>query len=181
VLDPESAGSYRTPASTGWSPSDLARQSFGQSILVTPLQIADVYQTIANGGTMMQPYLVSSINNNGHVTTTKPQVKRQVIRASTAKTLTGMLESVAGAEDISVPHYSIAIKTGTSTIQGEPDIDTDASVVGYLPASNPQFVILVKLDRPTASIYGGTVAGPLWASIAQQLMWHYNVPPDEAN
>lgn len=181
VLDPESAGSYRTPTSTGWSPSDLARQSFGQSILVTPLQMADAYQAIANGGTMMQPYLVSSINNNGHVTTTKPQVKQQVIRASTAKTLTGMLESVAGAEDISVPHYSIAIKTGTSTIQGEPDTDTDASMVGYLPASNPQFVILVKLDRPTASIYGGTVAGPLWESIAQQLMWHYNVPPDEAS
>lgn len=181
VLAPESAGSYRTPTSTGWSPSDLARQSFGQSILVTPLQMADAYQAIANGGTMMQPYLVSSINNNGHVTTTKPQVKQQVIRASTAKTLTGMLESVAGAEDISVPHYSVAIKTGTSTIQGEPDTDTDASMVGYLPASNPQFVILVKLDRPTASIYGGTVAGPLWESIAQQLMWHYNVPPDEAS
>ena len=78
--------------------------------------MAEAYQAIANGGTMMQPYLVSSINNNGHVTTTKPQVERQVIRASTAETLTGMLEKVAGSEDISVPNYSVAIKTGTATI-----------------------------------------------------------------
>jgi cell division protein FtsI/penicillin-binding protein 2 len=181
VLQPESAGSYRTATTAGWSPSDLARQSFGQSILVTPLQMAQAYQAIANGGTMMQPYLVSSIDNNGHRTTTKPQIKRQVIRASTAKTLTGMLESVAGAENISVPDYSIAIKTGTSTIQGQPDTDTDASMVGYLPASNPQFVVLVKLDHPLASIFGGTAAGPLWESIAQQLMWHYNIPPDKAS
>jgi cell division protein FtsI/penicillin-binding protein 2 len=181
VLQPESAGSYRTPSSVGWSPSDLARQSFGQSIQVTPLQMVQAYQAIANGGTMMKPYLVSSINNNGHVTTTKPQVKNQVIRSSTAKTLTGMLEQVAGAEDISVPNYSIAIKTGTATIQGQPDTDTDASVIGYLPASNPQFVVLVKIDHPIVSIFGGTVAGPTWASIAQQVMWHYNIPPDEAN
>lgn len=181
VLEPESAGSYRTPTTTGWSPSDLARQSFGQGILVTPLQMAQAYQAIANGGTMMQPYLVSSINNNGHVTTTKPQVKRQVIRASSAKTLTGMLESVAGYEDISVPHYNVAIKTGTSTIQGLADTNTDASMIGYLPATNPQFVVLVKLDHPTATIFGGTASGPLWEAIAQQLMWHYNVPPDKAS
>ena len=181
VLKPESAGSYRIPGSPGWSPSDLARQSFGQSILVTPLQMAQAYQAIANGGTMMQPYLVSSINNNGHVATTKPQIKRQVIRASTAQTLTSMLESVAEAEDISVPGYSIAIKTGTATIQGQPDTDTDASMIGYLPASHPQFVVLVKLDHPLVSIFGGTAAGPLWESIAQQLMWHYNIPPDDAH
>ncbi|GCF08295.1 peptidoglycan D,D-transpeptidase FtsI family protein [Dictyobacter arantiisoli] len=179
VLEPESAGLYRSNTDPGWSPSDLARQSFGQSILVTPLQMAVAYQAIANGGTMMQPYLVSSINSNGHATTTQPRVKRQIIHAATSKTLTQMLVSVAQSEHISVPGYHVAIKTGTSTIQGLPDTNTDASVAGYLPASNPQFVILVELDHPTASIYGGSAAGPLWANIAQQLMWHYSIPPDD--
>ncbi len=75
LLDPEMSGGYRTNASPDWSMSDLVRQSFGQSITATPLQMAMVYQAIANGGVMMKPYLVSSINNNGHVTTIKPQVR----------------------------------------------------------------------------------------------------------
>jgi cell division protein FtsI/penicillin-binding protein 2 len=56
---------------------------------------------------------------------------------------------------------------------------TEASVAGFLPASNPQFVMLVKLDRPQKAIYGGTAAGPLWRTIAQQLVVHYSIPPDQ--
>jgi cell division protein FtsI (penicillin-binding protein 3) len=51
-------------------------------------------------------------------------------------------------------------------------------VAGFIPASNPQFVILVKLDRPQKHIFGSTAAAPLWETIAQQLMWDYGVPPD---
>jgi len=78
-----------------------------------------------------------------------------------------------------IPDYTVAAKTGTATTQGLSADQTEASVAGFLPASNPQFVILVKIDRPQATIYGDTAAAPLWKSIAQQLMWYYHVPPDQ--
>jgi cell division protein FtsI/penicillin-binding protein 2 len=180
---PESPGYYRTPQDTQtWTISDLTRQAFGQSILATPLQVAMVYQTIANGGVMMQPYLVSSINNNGHITTTQPTIKRRVVSAHAASLLTGMLEQSAikgFAQLAQVPGYSIAAKTGTATTQGIATDETEASVAGFIPASNPQFVILVKLDRPQNAIYGSTAAAPLWGYVAQHLVWYYNIPPDE--
>jgi cell division protein FtsI/penicillin-binding protein 2 len=180
----EEIGSFRTPSNDPqvWSPSDLTRQAFGQSILATPLQVAMAYETIANGGLMMRPYLVSSINNNGRVVTIHPQVERRVISTHTAQVLTGMLVHVVTdglAQPAQVPGYTVAAKTGTATTQGISDDQTEASVAGFIPASNPQFVILVKIDRPQATIYGGTAAGPLWETIAQQLMWYYHVPPDK--
>ena len=178
---PEAPGFYRIPSSSGWTESDLTCQAFGQSIDATPLQMAMVYQTIANGGVMMQPYLVSSIDNNGKVSTTHPQVERRVIGAKAAQELTGMLELVAEkglGQPTQVPGYTVAVKTGTATTQGISSDQTEASVARFIPASNPQFVILVKIDRPQATIYGGSAAGPLWQTIAQQLMWYYHVPPD---
>jgi cell division protein FtsI/penicillin-binding protein 2 len=180
---PEEAGDYRSPTNSPqtWTPSDLADQAFGQSIQVTPLQMAMVYQAIANGGVMMKPYLVSSVDNNGHITTTKPQVEQRVISAKAAKLLSGMLVSAAfdGEPQSSIiPGYLVASKTGTSTTQGISANLTEASMAGFAPATNPQFVILVKLDRPQASIFGITAAGPLWKTIAEQLMMYYHVPPD---
>jgi cell division protein FtsI/penicillin-binding protein 2 len=178
LFNPEDPGGYRTTASVGWSKSDLTRQAFGQSITASPLQVARAYQAIANGGVMMQPYIVASINNNGRVITTQPHVLRRVISANTSKTLANMLVSTAEYNDISLPNYSVAIKTGTATTQGLAMDQTEASVAGFLPASDPQFVILVKIDRPQKTIYGGTAAGPLWEAIAQQLVLHYSIPPD---
>lgn len=183
---PEQAGYYRTTTSPGWSTSDLTRQAFGQSILTSPFQMAMVYETIANGGVMMNPYIVSSINDNGHVTTTQPTVRRRIISADAAKQLTGMLVSAANYnKNATFAGYSIAVKTGTATTQGISDTITEASMAGFVPASNPQFVILVKLDQPSATlnggydIFGGVAAGPLWRTVAQQLMRRYNIPPDQ--
>ena len=178
---PEESGAYRTSNSPGWTPSDLTRQAFGQSVLATPLQVAVAYEAIANGGVMMRPYLVATVDDNGHVVTTQPQVERRVISAEAAQLLTGMLEHAATdgyARPAGVPGYSIAAKTGTATTQGLAADQTEASVVGFIPASEPQFVILVKVDRPQNTIYGSTAAAPLWKAIAQQLMWYYHVPPD---
>jgi cell division protein FtsI/penicillin-binding protein 2 len=177
----EDPGWYRTPQSPGWSPSDLTRQAFGQSITATPLQVAMAYEAIANGGVLMKPYLVASINKSGRVTTTQPQIESRVISANADRLLTGMLVQSAakGLDIITIPGYSIAAKTGTATTQGISDTETEASVAGFFPASNPRFVILVKLDRPQATIYGGTAAAPLWQDIAQRLIWYYNIPPDQ--
>ena len=179
----EEIGNYRSPGNDpkGWSMSDLTRQAFGQSILATPLQVAMAYLAIANAGVSMRPYLVASINNNGHIVTTQPQVVRHVISAHAAAILTDMLEHVVTnglAQPVQIPGYTIAAKTGTATTQGTDVSQTEASVAGFLPASNPQFVILVKIDRPQVTIYGGTAAAPLWKAIAQELMWYYHVSPD---
>jgi cell division protein FtsI/penicillin-binding protein 2 len=180
---PEETGEYLSPKDQNWTISDLTRQAFGQSILATPIQVATAYEAIANGGVMMYPYLVDEINNNGKVTKTHPRVERRVISAHAAQSLTEMLNQAAlqgSAKLALVPGYSVAAKTGTATTQGIPANQTEASVVGFIPASNPQFVILVKLDRPKNTIYGSTAAAPLWRTIAQQLMWYYAVPPDLA-
>ncbi|HZR43268.1 MAG TPA: penicillin-binding protein 2 [Ktedonobacteraceae bacterium] len=181
LVSPEASGGYRSTTSADWTPSDLTRQAFGQSIQATPLQMAMVYQAIANGGVMMRPYLLASVNNNGRVIATQPQELRRVIGVDAAQQLTGMLVSAANFnQQATFPGYSVAVKTGTATTQGLDMDQTEASMAGFVPASNPQFVILVKIDRPQTTIYGGTAAGPLWRSIAQQLVWHYSIPPDQA-
>jgi cell division protein FtsI/penicillin-binding protein 2 len=185
---PETSGYYRVPCGHGWSPcsnnwtvSDLTRQAFGQSIEATPFQVAQAYEVIANGGVMMQPYLVATVDENGNVTKTQPTEKRRVISQEAAQLLTEMLSQAVhyGTGQLAqVPGYSIAAKTGTATTQGISADQTEASMAGFIPASNPQFVILVKLDRPQKHIYGSTAAAPVWGQIAQQLMWYYGVPPD---
>ena len=183
ISSQEETGFYRTPWNSPkiWTPGDLTRQAFGQSIEATPLQVAMAYATIANGGVMMRPYLLAVCNNNGHVVTTQPEVLRRVISARAAMLLTGMLRHSATdgfARPAQVPGYTIAAKTGTATTQGIPKDKTEASVVGFIPATNPMFVILIKIDRPQNTIYGATAAAPLWKYIGQQLMWYYHVPPD---
>jgi len=180
---PEEAGMYLSPNDQNWTESDLTRQAFGQSILATPIQVAMAYEAVANGGVMMYPYLVSKINANGKIVTTQPRIERRVISTHAAQLLTGMLTQAAkygSAILAQVPGYSIAAKTGTATTQGISADQTEASVAGFIPASNPQFVILVKIDRPQKAIYGSTAAAPLWETIAQQLMWYYAIPPDLA-
>ncbi len=112
-----------------------------------------------------------------------PRIERRVISAHAAQLLTEMLTQAAqhGTGKLAlVPGYSVAAKTGTATTQGISADQTEASVAGFIPASNPQFVILVKIDRPRKAIYGSTAAAPLWKTIAQQLMWYYAVPSDQA-
>ncbi len=181
---PEEAGVYLSPNDQNWTISDLTRQAFGQSIMATPIQVAMAYEAVANSGVMMYPYLLTNINANGKVVTTQPRIERRVISTQAAQLLTEMLTQAAkygSAMLAQVPGYSIAAKTGTATTQGISADQTEASVAGFIPASNPQFVILVKIDRPQKAIYGSTAAAPLWKTIAQQLMWYYAVPPDQAH
>src|SRR5436305_199711 len=183
ISNKEETGFFRTPTNNpgSWSPSDLTRQAFGQSILATPLQVAMALAAIANGGVMMHPYMVASINNNGSIVSTQPEMLRRVISTQAATLLTGMLMHSATdgfAQPAQVPGYTIAAKTGTATTQGLSNDQTEASVAGFIPATNPQFVILVKIDRPQQTIYGGTAAAPLWKAIGQQLVWYYRIPRD---
>ncbi len=162
-----------------------AENSFGESINVTPLQMVAAYGALANGGVLMQPYIVSSLaaDGAGATTTYGPHQIRRVVSAQTAQTVTAMLVNSARVSEAQMnllPGYTIAAKTGTSTPDPANASVTYASVVGYAPATNPQFVLLVKLDHPKADIFGGSAAGPLWRTLASQLFTYYQIPPDAA-
>lgn len=185
-LPGESAGIVKLPGGQGWHPFDLATNAFGQGISVTPLQMAAAVAAVANGGILMKPYLVKEIVSPAGRKAYHPTMLRQVISPQTAKTLSDMLVSVVeymenGQVRLSkVPGYRVAGKTGTAEIPGEAGYEagaTIASFVGYGPAENPRFVILVKIDRPQGSPWGETVAAPVFRRIAQQLMVYFKVPP----
>lgn len=185
-LPTESAGLLAQPGSAGDANLVTAENAFGESIGVTPLQMVAAYGALANGGVLMRPYLVASVaaaDGQSPATVTRPHAVRQAVSASTARAVTQMLVTSAyqsEAEMNLVQGYSVAAKTGTSTPDPADPRVTYASVIGFAPASHPRFVMLVKLDHPHTTIYGGSAAGPLWRSLAERLFTYYAVPPDVA-
>ena len=165
--------------------SELASCSFGQTFQVTPIQMITAVAAVANGGKLMQPYIVQSvIDENGNtISTTQPTVKNQVISSETASTLCGMLEKVVsegGGKNAYVPGYRIAGKTGTSEKIGESGegeaMKYIASFVGFAPADDPEVILLVILDEPSGySHMGGTIAAPLGAEIFSDALPYLNV------
>jgi len=93
-LSGEASGHFRTPADPDWSEADLAANSYGQGLSATPLQVLTAVSAIANGGRLMQPYIVQSIRDSSGDHPTKPVVVRQPISDQTAATLTSMMKAV---------------------------------------------------------------------------------------
>ena len=182
----EAAGDVKQVGDGRWREIDLGTNSFGQGIAVTPLQMIASVAAVANQGKLMRPYIVKSIQpaNAKQPMETTPEVVRQVIKPETAKTLTKILADAILGESGNkaiVPGYTIAGKTGTAQIPIAGILDprwTIASFVGYLPADDPRFVILVKLDKPQSSEWGSQVASPVFATIAKQLVVQAGLPPD---
>ncbi|MFQ6000143.1 MAG: peptidoglycan D,D-transpeptidase FtsI family protein [Anaerolineae bacterium] len=181
----EVSGIVKTPGDAQWHESDLGTNAFGQGISATPLQMINAMAAIANGGLLMKPYVVQRIIREDSVVEIEPVVRRRVISPETARQLTqilaeGVKEGVA--ELAYVEGYSIAAKTGTAQIPIPGGYDptwTIASIVGWAPADNPRFVILVKIDKPQAAPWGAVVAAPVFKSLAQQLFDYLGIPPDE--
>lgn len=162
------------PALENWSDASLATIAYGQGISVTPLQMASVYATIANGGVLVQPRLVSgTVDDTGTFTPTPPSPSHRVIEAQTAATLTEMLAyAVEGGTGTTaqIPWYQVAGKTGTalkpSPSGGYYSDRYVASFIGFLPAGHPQVIVAVFLDEP-ATVYGGIAAAPLFQQVAR--------------
>jgi cell division protein FtsI/penicillin-binding protein 2 len=169
-----------------WYEVDLATTGFGQGISVTPIELMTAFASIANGGVMMEPQVVSKvIDVNGKETKIEPKEVGRPISASTAKVMTEVLVNAVDkgeAKWAATPNYRIAGKTGTASIPVEGKYDpnkTIASFIGFAPADNPKFIMLVILDRPTARIYGAETAAPLYFRIARNLFSYYGVAPSE--
>lgn len=171
-----------------WTESELATASFGQGLTVTMLQVANAYSAITNGGVLMKPYIVSEVrHDDGTVTTYEPQEIRRVISEDTSSKMVQMLtlsveEGVANSAAVDT-HY-VGGKTGTSqtykygkALSGKGT--TTATFAGFGPVNNPQFVVLIKLDRPRLSEWGSSTAAPTFQKIAEYLFSYYNIPPDK--
>ena len=162
-LPGESAGLVQPPAN--WSADSHGSIPIGHGISVTPLQMAAVYATIANGGTWVEPHLVKAVvAPDGTVTPTKAAPTRQVISAPTAAELRTMLEAVvvapgATGRSAAIKDYRVAGKTGTGRLiaDGKPVPGEVGSFVGMAPADAPRYVVAVFTHTPGGE--GGSVAG----------------------
>lgn len=168
-----------------WREIDLATASFGQGIAVTPIQMVRAVSAIANGGYLMEPHMVKVLKDDKTTFEIKPKIIRQVLKSSTATQMTEIM--VAAVEEgeakfFKPKGFKIAGKTGTAQIALAGHYDpnkTIASFVGFAPADNPKFVMLVRYDQPTSSIYGAETAAPTFFEIAKQLFNYYKIAPVE--
>lgn len=163
----------------------VATASFGQGIMVTPLQMITAFSSLANEGKLMKPYIVDEIiEPNGNRHKRSPEIVRQVISPRAASLMTGMLISVlenGQAKTAGVKGYYIAGKTGTAQLveSGSSDYGdkTIHSFVGYGPANEHQFVILTRIDAPEVDYAVGSAA-PLFSEIAEYIIDYKHIPKD---
>lgn len=183
-LQGEIGGSVRKPGNANWFESDLATNSYGQGLAVTPLQLIAAIGAVANDGLIMQPHVVKArVDSDGTITEFEPTVVGRAISVETARTLTQMLANALEREasNALVPGYRIAGKTGTAEIPipgGYDPEGTIASFIGYGPIDDPQFIVLVKLDRPTVSPWGSETASPVFSEFVSRLVVLLEIPPD---
>ena len=187
-LGGEAPGRVRTPADdpANWRPVDLATNSFGQGISVTPLQLITAISAIANDGVLMRPYAIKELITSKGRQRFAPQPLRQVMSPEAARTLLEMMgvvvESVPGYL-LEVQAYKVGGKTGTAnmvTAQGQYKEDSYiSSFAGVAPLDDPVIAVLVKIDEPKGVPWGTVVAAPAFGKIAQAVLTYYKVPPQE--
>lgn len=154
-------------------PSDkLALASIGQGdTLETPLQNAMIAAAIANGGTLMQPTLVDRVRASdlSTISETSPTVMSQTMSSNTASALTGMMEDVVTKESptLAIDGVKVAAKTGTAQI-GADNQSTDAWVMGFAPADNPQIAVAVVVHN--VNTFGVTAAGPIMKQVMEEAL-----------
>ena len=173
---------------TEWADSELVTHAFGQGVTVTPLQIAAAYSVMANKGVLMQPYIVAATRDaSGKITTTEPQVIRQVISEDTANKITAMMVSAVEngvAPKAKVEGHFVAGKSGTAQTYkyGKPLSGAGTTITtfaGYAPIDAPKFVVVVKFDFPRTSEWCANTSAPMAAEIEKFLFTYYNIPPDK--
>ncbi|MBX4211769.1 MAG: penicillin-binding protein 2 [Candidatus Yanofskybacteria bacterium] len=157
--------------------------SFGQGIAVTPLQLINAYSAIANGGKLMKPYIVDRVITEGKEVVTQPEMLGIPISEKTSAKLKTMLVSVVdnGFDKARIKGYEIAGKTGTAQI---PDAEGGYlkdeyihNFLGFAPANDPRFTVLIKIDKPKGITFASDSLSPTYREITAFLLNYYNIPP----
>jgi cell division protein FtsI (penicillin-binding protein 3) len=168
-----------SPGSPSWSNTSLPWMATGYGVLVTPLHTCMLYNSIANGGKMMKPYLVNSIREYGKdIKVFKPEEIEQVGDSNVVAQLQKCMRAVVTegtAKGIESPYYTMAGKTGTAQVADKGIRYTDGvyqgSFVGFLPADQPKYTICVVIrTKPhSAAYYGGAIAAPVFRMVADKI------------
>ena len=184
-LHAEERGELKIQGDSDWSESFLGFNSFGQYVEVTSMQMITAFAAIANDGIMRQPRMVRQVISEDGIEDARPATVRRVISAETAKIVKEMMVRVIyeGAPQAFLRGYTIAGKPGTAQISTavgneEGPNSTIVSFIGFLPAYEPQAVVMVKLDRPDL-YYGYEVAAPVFQRIANRLVILLEIPDDD--
>ena len=186
-LPGEHPGQVRPPRQ--WSKFSQDSLALGQEIAVTPIQLIRAFAAIANGGWLVQPRVVAYVEKNGQRQEMAPGPRRRILSQRTTDRLTSILSSAVsygtGAE-AALEGYTAAGKTGTAQkvdpVRGGYSRDRVlTSFVGYVPAEDPQIVVLVMVDEPKHLQWGGKAAAPVFRQVAQQAMHYLQVPPSQVH
>ena len=164
-----------------WSGSTIGTMPIGHGVAVTPVQMAAAYATVANNGVWLRPHLVERVGTDD-----RPAVKaRRVLTRPVARQVMAMMRDVVvegTGQEAALAGYQVAGKTGTAA---KPDPDGGystsryvASFVGVVPATAPRLVVLVTIDEPRGTIWGGVAAAPAFADIARFALQYLEIPPD---
>ena len=181
----EAPGELDVPGDTNWGEGNLGLNSFGQKMQATPLQIISAYAAIANDGILRQPRIVRQAITPEGIQEAQPITIRRVLSSQTAQIMTDLLVRVVreGSAQALLPGYTVAGKSGTARIATALDYEVGpnssiTTFVGFLPADDPQVVIMVKLDRPDR-YYGYEVAAPVFQRLAERLVILLEIPTDD--
>ncbi len=165
------------PPFENWSGSSIGNIPIGQGLTMTPLQLAAGYSALANGGLQVTPYVAQGAAPQGP--------GRRVISEETSDIVCGMLHSVVdeGTGHLaSIPGYTVAGKTGTAQkVDPRTGLYGDeylTSFIGFAPASDPKYLILVGVNEPQKDIYGEVVAAPAFQDVMGFTLGYFNIPPD---
>ena len=165
------------PAYEDWSGVSIGNIPIGQGLTATPLQLVSGYAALANGGLRVTPHVTQGQAPTGH--------GPRVISEETSAIVRGMLQGVVdegSGHFARIPGYTVAGKTGTSQ-KVDPELGTYgdeyvASFIGFAPATDPEFVMLVAVDEPETSYWGELVAVPAFRDVMSFTLGYFNVPPD---
>jgi cell division protein FtsI/penicillin-binding protein 2 len=169
--------------------TNFATASFGQGIEITPIQLVRAFMAIANGGKLVKPYIIKKIIKDGKEIIYRPQIPSEtVVSPEAINQVTAMMVNVVEngyGKAAKVPGYYIAGKTGTAQVSFSSlgikkagySEKTIQSFIGFAPAFNPRFVILVKLDNPKARTAEYSAA-PIFGKLAKYIIDLWQIPPD---
>lgn len=183
-VGPEAAGIVKRWGTEAWSSYDQAANSFGQGISVTPIQMINAAAAIANDGVLLQPQVAMALVSNGQMHRLPVRKLSDALQPETAHNLTRMMvytvENYTNGKKL-VPGYRVAGKTGTAEIPeqaGYTNPLTITSFIGFLPAADPQIVVLVKLDQPKKSRWAEAVALPVFGEVARDAVQILGISPN---
>jgi len=178
VIRGEPTPVIHSPGKTGWSGLSLTQISIGYELQITPLQILALYNAIANNGVLLRPIFAEALSYRGEIIKTfEPEIiDSQICSQETIDIVKKMMEGVVSdgtAKNIKSEDFKIAGKTGTAQMQYGKDsthVSYHASFVGYFPAEDPEYSIIVSIYKPKrAGFYGNIVAGPVFKEIANKI------------